>query len=174
MEPAANTAPKQYPEDCLVIKSPQGENCENNDGIPWGLFLVSRGEWDRLKNDLQASSDTISEVEYTNGGHGCILQDDLLKMMENSKISRVNPSDDIRDFVRSSGNDDFLDRLREWRIEYESTGYVITQSARGKYRADKDPLRAFRSIEAANAARKASGYEGEIHRINFTPDDQPT
>ena len=106
-------------DDWLYLQSPGGEDCSEGDGICSCIFRISKKEWLSYgkilrKNKLKYQS---IELDHSNGGHGCVLQYDLVDMYENTVEVFTTSVISEQDFDLISC-DVFLEFLRD-RLEDE-------------------------------------------------------
>ena len=101
---------KESKDALLIVKSKAGTNCEDNDGLPPCVFRVKDGEWTAFGQALRRAK----KEDCSNGGHGGILQDDLLELFEAAKLIERNPSKAVVNFVKKIEDTSFLVMLREW------------------------------------------------------------
>jgi len=152
--------------DMIIVKTPGGENCEYNDGVPPGLFAISRAEWGKLSEKVLSSKQAETENDCSNGGHGCVLHIDFKQIIADSEIVEQNANSIILDFVRKAGDASMLWELRHWAEEEKPKIYLLVAASDIKLAGST----AFTTYEAARkAAEKEHGYCGIdfIHEIEF-------
>ena len=89
----------------IYVKNMVTVNCSDDDGINRGIVgKISRKEWNEIGR-LVKKLKGIIEHDYSNGGHGCILEFDYKKMYEKAVI--------IPSFPDSEVDNSFIDLLRE-------------------------------------------------------------
>jgi hypothetical protein len=155
--------------DLIVVKTQAGANCEENDGIPPGLFVVSRAEWEMLKTLVANSSDPCLNRDLSIGSHGCILEDDLQDLVGSAEVVEEKPSKEILGFVRKAGDDSFLDKLREWASEEKSVVYLVSPEPEYK---EVEPIQ-IDVFACEKDARKAAGSYGYVRRVHVRPVQVP-
>jgi hypothetical protein len=136
----------------IVVRTQAGANCEENDGIPPGLFVVTRDEWSCIVRFIHENKrDAVICRDCSNGGHGCVLEDDLLEVVNDADVVEEHPSEEIIKFVGKVGDDSMLDQLRAWIANMQSTVWVVVRAG------VKDSVGVYAS--AADAKKAANKYE---------------
>ncbi len=134
----------------IIVKTPGGANCEENDGTPPGLFAVKRTEWEKLKTTISNSKYATTDRDNSNGGHGCILENDFKSIISEAVVIDGQPTPEIIDFVHKAGDDTMLEEMRDWARDEGTKIYLVAT----KHDIDLDEIMAFTSFKGA---RKAAG-----------------
>lgn len=97
-----------YPDYDIYVMHPASANCEYNDGIGKGIFKVNKSCWLQIGEALEEMDITYYEEDCTNGGHGCLITYNLLKMYKKCKIIRA---DSVPDSVSAIVNYFYSERF---------------------------------------------------------------
>lgn len=108
----------------IIVRIPETDRCDNNDGFPHEFIAVDRRQWQELGKLLHnhpRKRDLDYEEENTDGGHACNIPINLIELYDRSKVVEANPSNDVIAFIRKvERNSWFLETICE-RLELETT-----------------------------------------------------
>ena len=94
----------------IYVLNPTSKTCEDGDGITRGIFKVSLTEWMNIGHIIKTQNITQYEEDFTNGGHGCIIIFNLIKIYNkciimdvvDSRIFNVFEDDSLLDILRDA------------------------------------------------------------------------
>ncbi len=89
-------------------------NCEYNHGFSPETFLVTRKLWKKICKNIEEHHDPNFEDDFTDGGHGCIIDINFREAIQNCKILEENPSDEIIAFVKKIQSTRFIDDIQKF------------------------------------------------------------
>lgn len=101
--------------DLIIVYNPKNKLCEDGDGIDSGYDEVPKVDWERLKRGIQKHKshfDRIIEHDYSNGGHGCIMEFNLYKLYQGLKIVKKIPKE-AEDNLRTNLVDELINHLEK-------------------------------------------------------------
>jgi hypothetical protein len=99
-------------ETLLVIRVEAGENCEENDGISSGFFVVEESEWNLIKNKMDYINLRV-EYDHSSGAHGCITEYNYAYLLDDDCIVFRNISDEVAEVLYELEDTTVLENLRE-------------------------------------------------------------
>lgn len=100
--------------DKIVILSPESQCCELGHGLQRCLFVIERSEWTKIGKLLKKFKNSpvvCYEEEFTNGGHGCIIEYNFYGMYQKCQIVDPKPTQEIVDFVMKLKQTEFLEEF---------------------------------------------------------------
>lgn len=94
----------------ICIKSPESQRCDDNDGIPVCVALVSEKKWNKMLSLINMFSKSLSciEEDYSSGGHGCVIAYDIPEMISQCKVIS-NLSLDTISFIKMIEDRTFIE-----------------------------------------------------------------
>jgi len=153
----------------LIIQTKEGPNCEDNDGLPSCVFQVKASEWKALGQELKKAGKAARCVEYdsSNGGHGCILQNDFMDLYENAKVIERDPCPKVLAFVGKIQNKSFLEMVHEW---LEGRRLASTQDKSSD--DEEDARRSVRRLFRDKSPLDSSDDEDDDRSVKRLPRDK--
>jgi len=101
----------------IVVKFPGGSVCDDGHGFGSEIFIVEKKKWDQLvqkvENLRKKKKKCVKSFDYSNGGHGCVIEIDFLEEFESCEILEKTPSKSVVDFVKKIHSTNFLEAFED-------------------------------------------------------------
>jgi hypothetical protein len=103
--------------EILVIRSPEGQQCEENDGLSSCVFSISRKDWENYGKLISDNKNKSRyERDHSSGAHGCIIQFDLFDMYQKCEIlDTYSDENDIPKALSKIFDNSFIEEIEDWK-----------------------------------------------------------
>lgn len=105
----------QRKQDTIIVYNPKNKVCEEGDGIDAGYDEVPKDVWERLKKGIRQHTphfDRNIEHDYSNGGHGCVMEFNLYKLYQGLIIVKKIP-EEAKNVSVTNLIDELIEHLEE-------------------------------------------------------------